>query len=340
MLREDKMDPLTHAVIGLSIAKATGNDMSAFDVATFSIVAGSVFPDIDILLQKWGDYAYLKNHRGVTHSVVGLMLSSFLIAPIIGWIFKDGSIMNILLYVFLGGLSHVFFDLFNPYGANIMWPINKKKFSFKLLTVFDPLFFILLAGYILINHPKSYIFIIILAIHILSRFLMKRFTASKLNKVVGNAYRKISVWPSFSGLFSWHFVLEGDDCNIVGERSIIKRSIKVKKTLKKIDNKKLEKVLYSKIGEFFREFSPLVHVASEKMEGATRYVLIDMRYYIRDKFLHHGVLEVDENEDVVTESFNPYSISRASPIPDKKDRRYGKFLNRILYRRKYKNLNI
>ena len=54
----------------------------------------------------------------------------------------------------------------------------------------------------------------------------------------------------------------------------------------------------------------------ELAEGITRYVFIDMRYYMRDKFLHHAILEMDENGQIITSSFNPYSIKRVSIIPE------------------------
>ncbi|HPU42293.1 MAG TPA: metal-dependent hydrolase [Acetivibrio clariflavus] len=54
------MDPITHGVIGLAVAKITGNEISLNDAVTISIVIGSIFPDIDIVFQKWGGLYLLK----------------------------------------------------------------------------------------------------------------------------------------------------------------------------------------------------------------------------------------------------------------------------------------
>ncbi len=41
------MDPLTHGVIGVALAKVMGNEISLADAATAAVVVGAVFPDID-----------------------------------------------------------------------------------------------------------------------------------------------------------------------------------------------------------------------------------------------------------------------------------------------------
>jgi inner membrane protein len=37
---------------------------------------------------------------------------------------------------------------------------------------------------------------------------------------------------------------------------------------------------------------------------------------MRDSFLHHAILEMDEHDNVVNASFNPYSMHRINPIPN------------------------
>jgi hypothetical protein len=39
-----------------------------------------------------------------------------------------------------------------------------------------------------------------------------------------------------------------------------------------------------------------------------------MRYYLRNNFLHHGVLEIDENNLVIRQTFNAYSMNRSRMI--------------------------
>ncbi|MCX7747414.1 MAG: metal-dependent hydrolase [Clostridia bacterium] len=309
------MDPITHAVIGITVAKATGHELQVSDAQTMALIVGAVFPDIDILFQKWGDGVYLKNHRGITHSLVGLAASSVFLAFVLGMAYPGSHWFTLFLWTFVGCLTHSFFDIFNSYGAKLLWPFIKSRFTFGLLIVFDPVFIGTLLGYILSNGSWKYFYLYAFLTYILLRLLTRLWVVIQLNRVFGSIYRRISVYPSLSGFFRWHFVLEGEDINLIGEKNIMTGSIKVVRKLYKLQEDLLDKVLESPVGEFFAEFTPLVHVDFEDIEGGKRYTFIDMRYYIRNNFLHHAILEVDENDLIIKASFNPYSIHRNSSIP-------------------------
>ncbi len=134
------MDPITHGIIGAAVARLTGNSITISDAATVSIVVGSIFPDIDIVFQKWGDYVYLKNHRGLTHSILGIIISSIFLAISLSFLYRGTGIYELFMWSFAGGLSHSAFDLLNSYGAKLLWPFCNKKFSLGILNTFDPLF--------------------------------------------------------------------------------------------------------------------------------------------------------------------------------------------------------
>jgi inner membrane protein len=308
------MDPLTHTVIGLAVAKVTGNPISMSDPATMCIVAGSVFPDIDILMQKWGDLIYLKNHRGITHSIPGLLISSALIAAVSSLVYHNSGFFSMFLWALLGCLSHAFFDFFNAYGAKILWPMLDKKYSLGMLITFDPVFIGLLAGYIFTDTNVKNYFMAAFLVYFASRALARLMILRELNRKYRNEYNRISLLPSMKGLFKWHFILDGDDCYIIGEKDIIRNRIRIVKKLYKVKAAKSENVMCSAVGQFFREFTPLFHVASEKIDGITRYVFTDMRYYLRNNFLHHAVLEIDENNLVIRQTFNAYSMNRSRMI--------------------------
>lgn len=307
------MDPLTHTVIGLAVAKVTGNPVVMSEPATMCIVAGSVFPDIDILLQKWGDAMYLKNHRGVTHSILGLIASSALIGGAASLIYHTG-FLNMFLWALLGCFSHAFFDTLNAFGAKLLWPILDKKYSLGMLITFDPIFISLLAGYIFIGKVVGNYCMAAFLIYFISRGLSKLLVIRELYTKYGDEFERISLLPSMKGLFKWHFILEGKDCNIVGEKDMLRNRIRIVKKLEKVRDPKVNNVLLSTVGRFFSEFTPVFHIACEKHEGISRYVFIDMRYYMKNKFLHHAVVELDENNSVVRQTFNPYSMNRSCMI--------------------------
>lgn len=305
------MDPITHAVIGMAVSKAAGNQIALSDAATIAVVAGSVFPDIDILFQKWGDYVYLKNHRGMTHSIFGLAASALFIAIVLGGFYPGTGLGSLFLWSLLGCSSHTFFDIFNSYGAKLLWPFNNKKFSLSLLVVFDPIFVGVLIGYIYSKGSAQGVLLAAFALYMLYRSIMRWYVRLDLSRKYGEDCEKISILPSMTGLFRWHFILEGKSCNIVGEKNVINSNINIIKKLHKLQDGVVNKVMVSPVGKFFSEFTPLSHVACEKEDGVTRYVFTDLRYYIRNKFLHHAVLEVDDTDSIVKSSFNPYSMKRS-----------------------------
>lgn len=307
------MDPLTHTAIGLAVAKVTGNPAVLSEPATMCIVAGSVFPDIDILLQKWGDAIYLKNHRGVTHSILGLIASSLLIGGAAA-LFYHTSFVSMFLWALLGSFSHAFFDTLNAFGAKLLWPILDKKYSLNMLITFDPVFISLLAGYIFTGGIVGNCLMAAFLIYFASRGITKLFVIRELYTLYGDEYGRISLLPSMKGLFKWHFILEGRDFNIVGEKDILRNRIRIVKKLEKVQDAKVKKVLFSAVGRFFSEFTPVFHISCEKDGDIKRYVFIDMRYYLNNKFLHHAVLELDKNNSVIKQTFNPYSINRSCII--------------------------
>lgn len=308
------MDPVTHTVIGMAVAKVSGHPVALNDPATMCIIAGSVIPDADILLQKWGDYVYLKNHRGVSHSIPGLVVSSMLIAGVMSLFYQNSSIWSMFLWALVGCLSHAFFDIFNSYGAKVLWPVFDRKYTLGLLIIFDPVFMGLLGGFLFTEGTWKYVFIAAFVLYLVSRAVTRAAIAKELQSRYGDEFDRISILPSMTGLFRWHFILEGSEYNIIGEKNVLRNTIRIVKRLHKQDDAADEKVLYSPVGRFFSEFTPFFHVKCEKNGDITKYVFIDMRYYIRNDFLHHAVLEVDRNQSVVRQTFHPYSKQRSCMI--------------------------
>lgn len=324
------MDPITHGVIGMAVSKFAGNEISISDAATASLVIGSVFPDIDIVFQKWGDYVYLKNHRGITHSIVGLAASSVVISLLLKVFYSGANFYSLIFWAFLGCLSHTGFDIFNTYGAKLLWPFMNKKFTLGLLNVFDPVFLAALVGCIYSEGTLQNVFKSVFIGYILLRVVMRISVSRELDRRFGKTGKIISLLPSVAGFFRWHFVLEEQNCNIIGEKNILKRGVKILERLNKIQDEFVDKVLVSYVGKFFTEFTPVFHVLYEKVGQITRYVFIDMRYYFKNDFLHKAIVEMDENEDIVNASFHAYSINRINIIPEPSSKAESTLFSRIV----------
>ena len=71
------MDVIHHTVIGA--VGYTALSSGDYEIAGFAFLLGSVIPDLDVIFGLFGKRAYLKNHQGVSHS---LLLSPLLAAAI------------------------------------------------------------------------------------------------------------------------------------------------------------------------------------------------------------------------------------------------------------------
>ena len=99
------MDPITHAVVGLTIAVLAGEPLTVSNPAIIGCVAGAVIPDGDIIMQLKGDYVYLKNHRGVSHSIPMMFVYSGVLAVLLR-LLSDTALLKVFLFTLLGCFSH------------------------------------------------------------------------------------------------------------------------------------------------------------------------------------------------------------------------------------------
>ena len=72
------MDNLAHTLVGAALARAGLDRVSP--LATPTLVIGANLPDLDVLAGFSGGLSYLDYHRGITHSVIGLVCQAPLLA--------------------------------------------------------------------------------------------------------------------------------------------------------------------------------------------------------------------------------------------------------------------
>ena len=147
------MLPASHALTGYLAARflrwrvGPEHDPSPWrpDPLVVIAVVGTLFPDWDLLpsflldcewpvrCRDWPEF-----HRGPTHSVVGTLLQAPLLAAPFryAWrrLFGNAPPLKLLTgAAFLGLLSHVFWDLLNPWGVELYWPFSSRPVSGHLL---------------------------------------------------------------------------------------------------------------------------------------------------------------------------------------------------------------
>jgi len=121
------MDIVHHALIGGAGLLGT---MACNDpLAGAAFVAGSVFPDLDAAFMLFGKRFYLRNHQGITHSLVlapvyALLLSGLLWAlPGIDWSWTmyAGALAGLVL--------HLVLDWLNTFRIALFAPFVRRRFS-------------------------------------------------------------------------------------------------------------------------------------------------------------------------------------------------------------------
>jgi inner membrane protein len=147
------MDNLTHTLTAIAISHTGLNRKTRF--ATGAIIIAANLPDIDVISRFWGSTAYLKYHRGLTHSILGVTILGLLA----GWLFYSlgrkvappqgpKPPLNapwLVLGCCIGTASHLLLDFTNSYGVRPFLPFSGRWYAWDIMFIFDPLLLALLA---------------------------------------------------------------------------------------------------------------------------------------------------------------------------------------------------
>ena len=153
------MDTLTHALSGAIVgrllaarrrsadpAAAATPSVPATTVPVWQMVAAgaaaAAFPDLDFVLGYVSEIAYLRGHRGVTHSLVLLPLWGALLAWLFARLARRGSGPATSWRAFYGVacaaiLIHVGGDLITQFGTMIFAPFSDRRFGWGTTFIID-----------------------------------------------------------------------------------------------------------------------------------------------------------------------------------------------------------
>jgi inner membrane protein len=141
------MDTGTHLVVGLGLAglayidPVVAADPHVSTAVLVGTVLGSQIPDSDTLFRFKSNAAYIRNHRGGSHSLPAVVIWTLLITWLLAVIFGPLPIWHVAFWVFIAVGFHVFSDCFNTYGTQAVRPITEKWVSWNIIHIFDPFIF-------------------------------------------------------------------------------------------------------------------------------------------------------------------------------------------------------
>lgn len=155
------MDPLTHALSGALLVRATARrprqtlspdhqQLSPVLPLRLRIATGFIaaaFPDIDFALRLIDTMVYLNWHQGPTHSLILLPFWAWLLAHCFAQLLRQYTWRLFFIPACLGLVIHIVGDLITSYGLMLFAPFSTERYSFPLVFVIDPWFsLIIIAG--------------------------------------------------------------------------------------------------------------------------------------------------------------------------------------------------
>ena len=308
------MDPITHGLVGLAAGNFSGSSGVLTNPMALACFIGSIIPDGDIIMQYRGDFSYLKNHRGASHSFLGAGILSVVIALLVHLLFPGSNYWKILMWTYIGCLTHICLDLFNSYGAKIFWPFFDKRIGNGLLLSIDP--FLITTTFFVYWFNKTNMFYSGLSIgafliYLLFRLHRKINTSSFIMKVIDFPVKRLVLLPSMKGFFSWDFIAYGERKILTGKVSMICRKIVYRDRMVQTEDWIRNLVMKTEMGQFFQDFTKEYHISYEKTEnGKGKAIMTDLRYYVNDRYMHHATVHFDNKFNPIEEIFHPYNMSR------------------------------
>jgi len=144
------MDNLTHTLTAVAISQTGLNRKTRF--ATLTLILAANAPDIDLLAGLKDSVTYLKYHRGITHSFIGITFLALILWSVMYWAGKKvrpkpSLPLNsrwLLLAAFLGTTSHLLLDFTNAYGVRAFLPFSGRWYAWDVMPILDPLLLTLL----------------------------------------------------------------------------------------------------------------------------------------------------------------------------------------------------
>lgn len=313
------MDAISHALIGLTVAGLSGQQLSLGDPVYIATLLGSQAPDFDIIAQMRGSFSYIKQHRSSSHSLLGLGIWSLLIACGIQLFTPQAHFSISFLWAFAGGLSHIVADYLNTHGTALFWPYKKERKSCKLLNVFDPILLILMLGILLLNLPPlthSLVTLLTCGIYIITRLYLRYRAKNWLRQQFSEQQiSNIALMPSLKRILFWDFVIETSDSFIVGKIGALYPVIEVKMSLPKNQHISYAAAEAQKtiIGDFFTNFSPLIYFEETYDDHFLSVNIYDLRYFINQQFRHSATIIF--NKDYIPVDSYMLSYGRKIKIP-------------------------
>lgn len=308
-------DPITHGLIGAALSTLSGHPIRLNDPVFLGCTIGAMLPDLDIITHFKGRLNYLLKHRGASHSILSLGVMAFGLSSVLYGFFPTTPLNTILFWTYIGTLSHGITDLLNSFGAELLWPFIRKKFTIDMIMLTDPVIFALffVSLYISLKTPSLAKTSTLTAITFNVLYLFHR-EIGRLKTRISLISRynlqdsdKIKVLPAMYRPFNWNFLILQEKLVLFGtirhHNPVILRVL----PRMKMDDPLLANALDGNLAEIFEKFTPYYHVLAEKgkNEEELKVEFLDLRYWTKGDFLYTGSVVINAEGEIEEEMFYP-----------------------------------
>lgn len=303
------MDTGTHIVMGLALGGlatldpvVAGSAVTATSVMIGTVV-GSQAPDIDTVLKLKNNAVYIRNHRGITHSIPAVFLWPLGIVAVIYPFFPEANLFHLWLWTFIAVFLHVFVDIFNGYGTQALRPFTTKWIALGVINTFDPFIFgIHVIGLIAwgLGADPGYTFLavyMVLIAYYIFRFITQRKVLREVRALIPDA-TDIIISPTMK-YHQWRIAVMNQNQFFVGrahnnEVNILDQFNRVKiPSSPVIEAAKKDKNLSA-----FLSFSPVYRWVVDEYDEYYEVKFIDLRYRSKEHYPFVAVVQLDRDLNI------------------------------------------
>jgi inner membrane protein len=305
------LDTGTHVVMGLALGGLATLDpvVAGHSVTATSIVIGTLVgsqaPDIDTVLKLRNNAIYIRNHRGITHSVPAVLLWPVGIIAILYPLFPDANLFHLWIWTFLAVFLHVFVDIFNAYGTQALRPFSSKWVALGVINTFDPFIFgIHVVGLVLwgFGAYPGYTFLAIYAVifsYYLIRFQAQRKIRKQILEMIPNA-TQIIIAPTVK-FHEWRIAVISEQRFYVGRSN--KYHVDILDEFERIEipeNEIITAAIKDKNLSAFLSFSPVYRWELDEYDDYYEIRFIDLRYRSNGHYPFVAVVKLDLDHKIIT----------------------------------------
>ncbi|MBL9198922.1 MAG: metal-dependent hydrolase [Opitutaceae bacterium] len=151
------MDPITHTLLGASLAHVTFGRRLGRAAALVGGLAAFA-PDVDVFISSAADpLVATAYHRGFTHALAFAPVGAAIVAAL--WLARPAwrerrRWCELWAAATLAWLSHALLDAATSYGTQLFWPFSTARAGWDLIAIVDPVFTLALLAGLVVAVPR------------------------------------------------------------------------------------------------------------------------------------------------------------------------------------------